>query len=490
MTQPHSPVDRRAFLRDTLKYGGALVAAPSLAGLAACNDVQPLAPGEAPSLQRAPRGAGGYGALVADPGGLPFLIPAGFTLRQISRAGDPLKGNTGLVPNAFDGMAAFAGADGRIRLVRNHEIRDNARANAAIGARPYDASAGGGTTTLEVVVTNGVPTVVREWVSVSGTHVNCAGGPTPWGSWLTCEETTAGPGGGFACKHGYVFEVPAGSDGEADAVPYTAMGRFSHEAIAVDPNLGHVYETEDAGSSDSGFYRFIPRQRRELGMGGRLQMLVVDGRPGLNTTNRSFIENSVTTPSAGVPAMVPLPVRWVDIDDPDPDLDTGTSAQRDARRVFRQGLARGGARFARLEGCWWGDDSVYFNATSGGAAGAGQVWQYRPLSADKGQLTLVFESPSAAVLDAPDNICVSPRGGLVICEDGGGTQYLRGLTRRGQIFDFGRAADPGDATEFAGACYSPDGQFLFFNTQGSTSSTGTERGGTFAIWGPWTQGAL
>jgi secreted PhoX family phosphatase len=180
----------------------------------------------------------------------------------------------------------------------------------------------------------------------------------------------------------------------------------------------------------------------------------------------------------------------VDVDDPDPDLDTGTSAERQARRVFRQGLAKGGARFARLEGCWWGDDSVYFNATSGGAASAGQVWQYRPVSADEGVLTLVFESPSTSVLDAPDNICVSPRGGLVICEDGGGAQFLRGLTRTGQIFDFVRSGSPTAATEFAGACFSPDGRILFFNTQGSTSATGTERGGTFAIWGPWAQGAL
>ncbi|HMG17934.1 MAG TPA: alkaline phosphatase PhoX, partial [Gemmatimonadales bacterium] len=153
-----------------------------------------------------------------------------------------------------------------------------------------------------------------------------------------------------------------------------------------------------------------------------------------------------------------------------------------------QGLAKGGTIFQRLEGCWYGDGSIFFNATSGGDAGAGQVWQYRPRRRSGGQLILVFESPSRDVLDAPDNIVVSPRGGLIVCEDGDGSQFLRGLTQRGEIFDFGQNIANED--EFAGACFSPDGETLFVNIQGSTSSTGASKGITFAIWGPWEEGAL
>ena len=467
-------VDRREFLRKSAFGAGAAVAASSLGGLIACNDAVVAGPDGQPQLARARRGGGGYGPLAPDPGGLPFLIPEGFTLRRISRAFDPMKrAGAGLVPTAHDGMAAFPMSNGNIRLIRNHELRDSVATSTPLGAMPYDAKAPAGCTSLEVRVdpVTGEPTVIDEFVSISGTHVNCAGGPTPWGSWITCEETTesASPTGRQR-NHGYNFEIPASAMSEVEAVPLRAMGRFVHEAIAVDRNLGHVYQTEDAGNT-SGFYRFIPNVLGDMTQGGRLQMLALDGRPRYD----SF--------GGATPAGVPLPAVWVDIDNPDPETITSTTS------VFAQGRAKGGVAFARLEGAWWGDNSVYFNATSGGAAGAGQVWQYRPTSVDGGQLVLIFESPSRTVLDAPDNICVSPRGGIVLCEDGGGQQYLRGLTREGQIFDF--VATSSSASELAGACFAPAGNILFFNQQGSTSSTNTSSpGATFAIWGPWANGVL
>jgi secreted PhoX family phosphatase len=175
---------------------------------------------------------------------------------------------------------------------------------------------------------------------------------------------------------------------------------------------------------------------------------------------------------------------WVPIDDPDP---TPTDA-RESGLVYRQGWLQGAARFIRLEGCWPGDGGIFFHATSGGDAGVGQVWFYRSTGDDLGELTLLFESPSAEILDYPDNVTVSPRGGIVICEDGGGEQFLRGLTPSGEIFDFAR--NTMNRSEFCGACFAPDGLTLFVNIQGTTSDSGRTNGATFAIRGPWQDGAL
>ncbi|MEO7362088.1 MAG: alkaline phosphatase PhoX, partial [Gemmatimonadaceae bacterium] len=357
-------VDRRSFLRTGAKYAGGALAAPSLIGLMACNDVSPSEPEGVARLARAQRGNGGYGPIAADASGLPFLIPAGFTLRQLSKAGDLMKGTgTGVVPNAFDGMAAFQMSNGNVRLIRNHEMRDNAAQSVPIGIKPWDAKAGGGCTSLEVSVDTltGEPTVIDEFVVLSGTTVNCAGGPTPWGSWLTCEETIEGTAQGRLKEHGYIFEIPVSASSEIDAVSLNAMGRFSHEAIAVDAAYGHVYETEDAGTS-SGFYRFIPNVQGDLKQGGKLQMLALVGKPQFDASR------------GGTPAGIPLPAHWVDVPAPD----------QTSPSCFNQGFTAGGVRFARLEGCWWGDSSVYFNSTSGGAVGVGQVWQYRPLTVNTG----------------------------------------------------------------------------------------------------------
>ena len=464
-------LDRRTFLTLT---GIALGAAPfhALASRAAT-----ATRGQVPAGGRT-RDEAGYGPLQPvrdETTGLPLLhLPAGFRYLTFGWTGDPLADGRP-TPPAHDGMAAFAAAGSRIRLVRNHEVRSG----GAFADRPlYDAIGGGGTTTVEFDTASG--TVHDAWPSLAGTAVNCAGGPPPWSSWLTCEETVYGPGfdpsllrlslqleiPDYQRPHGYVFEVPA--EGAATAEPLRAMGRFVHEAVSIDPATGIVYETEDRGAA--GFYRFLPLEPGNLPAGGRLEMLAIAGGP------RSDLRTGQTVD-------IWRPVSWAPIEDPDP-------AEVSDHSVFEQGAAGGGATFGRLEGTWYGDGRIFIVSTDGGEAEAGQVWEYDPRGE---RLRLVFESPGNGVLDMPDNLCVSPRGGLVLCEDGGTDNFVRGLTLDGEIFPFAknnvvvdgeRNGFAGDfrAREFAGATYSPDGRWLFLNAQ--------TPGITFAVTGPWADGVL
>ena len=433
-------LDRRRFLHGSALAGGALLA-PSLSGLISCATSRSTRSGNRPPA--ADKGQGGYGPLEPSRDvGEVISLPAGFHAALLSTSGQEMVG--GIIPNAFDGMAAFAAGPGLVRLVRNHEVRDTAEVGRPFGERPYDPIGPGGTTTLEVRVgADGRASLVKEFASLTGTIINCAGGPTPWGSWITCEETVAGTGEGWTSNHGYTFEVPSSANGPVTPVRLEAMGRFQHEAIAIDPATGWVYLTEDR--MPGGFYRFKPAVPRQLAKGGTLEALAIQGQAGYQTATNQ-------------PLLTARKVEWVRIDHPDSDAPT-----LDLGFVFNQGFAKGAAAFARLEGCWYGDHGIYFNATSGGNAAAGQVWQYHP---GRDELRLIFESPSTAVLNSPDNICVSPRGGVVICEDGAGTNYVRGLTPDGAVFDLVR--NNINTVEWAGACFSPQGRTLFVNMQGNT----------------------
>ncbi|WP_211234704.1 alkaline phosphatase PhoX [Glycomyces arizonensis] len=398
-------------------------------------------------------------------------LPEGFDFRVFSTAGGRMPdGNT--VPLGHDAMACFATGEPDVwRIVRNHEERSGPGEAVPSGGADdrYDPLGGGGTTTMLIRWERGAPVFERAWQSLSGTIANCAGGPTPWGSWLSCEETTAGTAAGWGAEHGYVFEVPSGATREVAPVPLKAMGRFVHEAVAVDPGTGIVYETED--QSTAGFYRFLPNVPGELAAGGRLQMLKVVGEWNHDTRTGQRTRKSI-------------PVEWVDIDDADP-----ADAEAVPLAVFNQGWARGAAVFGRLEGCWWGDGAVYIASTSGGDEGEGQIWEYTP---GEGRLRLVFESPDAALLSCPDSITVTPSGNLLLCEDTGrDLPAVRGLTRSGEVFPF---VYHEGGTEWCGATFSPDGKVLFIDLQGATEGDPAdptlEPGRTIAIWGPWDNGVL
>ena len=389
-----------------------------------------------------------------------LALPEGFSYTAFSRTGEVM--SDGLpTPASHDGMAAFEVGD-ELRLVRNHE-RTRPGTPIAPEARCYDSNAAGGTTTLVIDPETRLP--LRTFASLSGTLYNCAGGLTPWGSWISCEESTNGPAAGFEQRHGYCFEVPATADEPVDPVPLKAMGRFVHEGIAVDPDSGIVYLTEDNDGYISGFYRFLPNVPGRLVEGGRLQMLSVRRQPQYDARRGQSTRKT-------------LGVDWIDIPDPDPDE---PDLERNA--VFEQGLALGGAIFLRLEGVWFGGGRIYFDSTSGGDIGQGQVWEYRPVESG-GELRMIYESTDARLLSHPDNLCISPRGkGLVVCEDTSAVQHIRGLTVDGQIFDFAENMVPQHQhDEFAGASFSPDGETLFVNIQ--------RPGITLAIWGDWAAGPL
>jgi secreted PhoX family phosphatase len=404
----------------------------------------------------------GFGDLIADPKGM-LDLPAGFRYHVISTLGQAM--DDGLtVPDRADGMGCIALDDERVALVRNHELQPKhsehwpVQFSQAQIANAYDVDAkgrplSGGTSTLIYNIRS--KQIEQQFMSLLGTIRNCSGGVTPWGSWLSCEESVEIASDQIKKDHGYVFEVSTQAKSLAAPTPIKAMGRFNHEAACVDPTTGIVYLTEDR--NDSLLYRFIPNHRQSLLKGGRLQALVIKENPQFDSRNWGSLQMSKG---------IEYPCEWIDLDDVE-------SPKDDLRQ---RGFSQGAALFARGEGICLGDNDLYFCCTSGGAKKLGQVMRYS-LKEDTPTLSLFLESEHPASFNYGDNLCTAPNGHLIVCED----QYvdpvnnhLKGVRPNGETYDLAKVRWQ---TEPAGACFSPDGTTLFVNLYSPTA--------TIAITGPW-----
>ncbi len=415
----------------------------------------------------------GYGPVIADPAGK-LALPAGFSYQIVTQAGVTRLESGQFTPSNHDGTGAFHLRGGGTVLVNNHELGAAAGLPfpvPALDGYTYDPAMGGGCTIVE---TDKYGRRTREYVGVAGTAVNCAGGKTPWDTWLTCEETEALAGQSGATKdHGYVFEVdPYDRRANRDPKPIKALGRFAHEAAAVDPWRGHIYLTEDASNPNGLFYRWEPPRGYR---GGRGRLGRIGDTEGSFTAMTCFdaAGNHVDDLARATEIGTRYDVTWITV----PDRDARTTPIR--KQFTNSDVTRG----RKIEGIWWGDGGAYVvtsfaRAESPGTPHDGQVWFYDP---NRSRITLklrfgVNSTPDVdGPYDGPDNISVSPHGGVILAEDGDGVQHLVGATSDNRSYPIAR--NDFNDSEFTGPTYSQNGKILFANIQSP--------GIMYAITGPW-----
>ena len=402
---------RRVVVQGGLASLAALVAPVALSGCASSKRRPPGAEedtgGETmpdiPRLRSLIRDIGPLGEANAD--GL--RLPAGFSARIVARSGQPV------LPDGYvwhfwpDGGATFATADGGWIYVSNSELP----ITGGVGALRFDAEG----------------QIIDAYRILDGTNVNCAGGPTPWGTWLSCEEV----------GEGRVFETDPW--GEVEAVERPALGRFKHEAATIDPELGCVYLSED--ESDGCFYRFVSSDVDADGnlslTEGELQVAVVDDVGG---------------------------VSWLPVPDPLAEGETPTRQQVPEATVFDGG-----------EGIWWFEGTVYLSTK-----GDSRVWAYDTRDQTIRTIYDRAAAPDPDALYGVDNLTVSACGDVLVAEDGGQMRIVAVLPS-GELKPLVQIEGQDDS-EITGPAFDPSGTRLYFSSQRATGQLG---GITYEITGPF-----
>jgi secreted PhoX family phosphatase len=406
--------NRRAFLQDAFLSLGLMAVGTSFVrcqcdarassdGRAAGADPPPKLPTiEAPQKSRIAE----LGPL-GRPDSLGVRLPKGFTARIVARASHPVEGTSFAWHEAPDGGATFLAPDGGWVYVSNSE----ALSGGASAVR-FDASG----------------KIVDAYSILTGTHANCAGGPTPWGTWLSCEEHA----------HGRVWECDP--FGKRDAAARPALGVFRHEAVAVDPVHHHLYLTEDVPNGR--LYRFTPATLRE-------------GRPDLSAGTLHVMR--VRSGEEGE-------VDWLRLPD-----SFGTS--RPTRNQVPESTAFNGG-----EGIWWHDGVVYFSTK-----GDNRVWAYDTKAA---KIAIVYDDDRAAnpLLSGVDNVTVSAGGDILVAEDSGDMELVA-LDGKGRVAPIVQVMGQG-SSEITGPALDPYRKRLYFSSQRGAGLHG-RHGITYEITGPF-----